>query len=124
MMSISNGITDAALASEDWQLAPDEHRPLSLLFQLRRGVHGFPWIRLSHFEGDNTVVVMDFASHTVTIKGQGLAVLLAAIAGQRVIRVVEPSQNEATFGVRGSGAAKYQGPAVHSITVKKLGEDE
>ena len=123
-MSVSNGITESALVSEDWQLAPDEHRPLSLLFQLRRGVHGFPWIRLSHFEGDNTMVVMDFASHTVTIKGQGLAALLAAIAGQRVIRVVEPSHNEATFGVRGSDAAKYQGPAVHSITVKKLGEDE
>ena len=117
---MSNGIPDAALVSEDWQLAPDEHRPLSLLFQLHRGVHGFPWIRLVHFEGDNTVVKMDFASHTVTITGQGLAALLAAIAGQRVIRVIEPSQTETTFCVRGSAAATYLGPAVHSITVKKV----
>ncbi len=123
-MSVSNGIPDAALASEDWQLAPDEHRPLSVLFQLRRGVHGFPWIRLVHFEGDNTAVKMDFSSHTVTITGQGLAALLAAIAGQRVIRVMEASQNEATFGVRGAGAANYQGPAVHSITVKNFGENK
>jgi hypothetical protein len=117
---MSNGIPDAALLSEDWQLAPDEHRPLSVLFQLHRGVHGFPWIRLVHFEGDNNAVTMDFASHTVTITGQGLAALLAAIAGQRVIRVMEASQNEATFGVRGPGAASYSGPAVHSITVKKV----
>jgi hypothetical protein len=123
-MSVSNGTTDSALASEDWQLAPDEHRPLSLLFQLRRGVHGFPWIRLVHFEGDNNVVTMDFASHTVTVTGQGLAALLAAIAGQRVIRVIEPGENEASFGVRGPGAGRYQGPAIHSITVKKFGEDE
>ena len=121
-MSVSNGITDAALVSEDWQLAPDEHRPISVVFQLRRGVHGFPWIRLSHFEGDNTIVVMDFATHTVTVTGQGLAALLAAIAGQRLIRVMEPSENEAKFGVRGTG--KYSGPAIHSITVKKVGEDE
>ena len=121
---MSNAIPDAALVCEDWQLAPDERRPLSLLFQLHRGVHGFPWIRLVHFEGDNNVVKMDFASHTVTISGQGLAALLAAIAGQRVIRVIEPSESEATFGVRGSAAATYLGPAVHSITVKKFGEDE
>ena len=120
MMSLSNGIPDTALVSEDWQLAPDEHRPISVLFQLRRGVHGFPWIRLVHFEGDNTDVTMDFASHTVTITGQGLAALLAAIAGQRVIRVIEPSENQATFGVRGPGVATYIGPAVHSITVKKF----
>ena len=117
---MSNGITESALVSEDWQLAPDEHRPLSLLFQLRRGVHGFPWIRLAHFEGDNTVVRMDFASHTVTVTGQGLAPLLAAIAGQRVIRVIEPSENETTFALRGPGASQYHGPAIHSITVKSL----
>ncbi len=123
-MSVSNWTMDSALVSEDWQLAPDGHRPLSLLFQLHRGVHGFPWIRLVHFEGDNKVVTMDFASHTVTVTGQGLAALLAAIAGQRVIRVIEPAQHEAQFGVRGPGAGKYHGPAIHSITVKKLGEDE
>jgi hypothetical protein len=120
-MSVSNGTTDSALVSEDWQLAPDEqHRPLSLLFQLRRGVHGFPWIRLVHFEGDNNIVTMDFASHTVTVTGQGLAPLLAAIAGQRVIRVIEPSQHEAQFGVRGPGGTQYTGPSIQSITIKKF----
>jgi hypothetical protein len=84
----------------------------------------FPWFRFVYAEGDNTTVQIVFASHAVYITGHALAALLAALAGQRVIRVIEPSENEATFGVRGSGAGKYHGPAIHTITVKKFGEDE
>jgi len=50
--------------------------------------------------------------------------VLAAVVGQPVIRVIEPSENEATFAIRGPGARKHDGPAVHSIKVTKFGEDE
>jgi hypothetical protein len=45
--------------------------------------------------------------------------LLAALAGQRVIRVIEPSENDAKFSVRGA-TGRYQGPAIHSVTVTEF----
>jgi hypothetical protein len=108
------------LASEDWQLCEDSHKPTCLIVQLRRAIHVLPWFRFVYGEGDNNVVKIAFASHLVTITGHGLAALLAAIAGQRVIRVIQPSENEAKFGVRGLGAGKYNGPAITDITVEKF----
>jgi hypothetical protein len=49
-----------------------------------------------------------------------LAALLAALGGQRVLRLIEPSENEASFGVRGSAASKYSGPAIHNISVEQF----
>ena len=111
---------ESALVSEDWQLDQDGATPLSLLVQLRRAAHVFPWHRFVYAEGDNNLIRIAFASHLVTVSGSGLAALLAAVAGQRVIRLIQPTQNEAKFGVRGPGADRYTGPAIHDIVVEKF----
>ena len=116
---------ESVSASADWHVAkPDEQKPESLLVHSRRAVFVFPWFRFVYAEGDNTRAEIVFSTHAILVTGQGLAALLAAVAGQRVIRVIEPSENEATFAVRGPGARKHDGPAVHSIKVTKFGEDE
>jgi hypothetical protein len=111
--------------SSDWQTAKgDEHKPECLFVQLRRGAFVFPWMRFVVAEGENTKIHIVFATHEVIIKGQGLSALLTAVSSQRVIRVIEPSQSEATFGVRGSATAKHDGPGIESIAVKDLSEKE
>jgi len=120
-----SAIPESATNSPDWQVAAEgDHKPASLLVQLRRRAFIFPWFRFVYAEGDNREAEITFATHSIKITGNGLAALIAALAGQRVIRVIEPTENEANFEVRGPGAGKYQGPAIHSITVKKFGEDE
>src|ERR1700691_6203118 len=100
-MSASTMIPESALVSEDWQLADDDsHKPASLVVQLRSGALVLPWFRFVYAEGGNTRLEVVFASHAVQISGSGLAALLAALAGQRVIRIIEPSENEAKFNVR------------------------
>ena len=42
----------------------------------------------------------------MTVNGHGLAALLATLAAQRVIRLIQPSENEAKFGVRGEGSSR------------------
>ena len=111
-------IPESALPSEDWQLAAeDSTKPVSLVIQLRRRAYVLPWFRFVCSEGDNAQIQVAFASHTVTVTGTGLAALLAALATQRVIRIVQPSENEAKFGVRGPGAGRYTGPSISDITV-------
>jgi hypothetical protein len=113
-------ILELVLASEDWQFAEEGTKPASLVIQLRRRVYVLPWFRFVYTEGDNAQVLAAFASHLVTITGNGLTALLAALATQRVIRLIQPTENEAKFGVRGSGAAKYDGPGITDITVEKF----
>jgi hypothetical protein len=114
-------ITESALVSEDWQLAAEDGtKPTALVIQLRRRAHVLPWFRFIYAEGDNTQVQIAFASHMVTITGSGLAALLAALAIQRVIRIVQPTESEAKFSVRGPAAGKYTGPAITNITVEKF----
>lgn len=119
-MSASSPIPELALVSEDWQVAEEGHKPASLLVQLRRQAYVLPWFRFVSAEGDNSQVKIAFASHQVTVTGHNLAALVAALAGQRVIRLVQPSENEAKFGVRGPGAGKYNGPSITDISVEQL----
>jgi hypothetical protein len=116
-MSVSNGM-ESAIESPDWQLSTKESTPVSLVVQQRACVHIFPWMRFVWAEGNNNTVKLAFASHMVTVTGQGLAALLAAVAAHGVFRLVEPSEREAQFGIRGSGANKYTGPSIESITVE------
>jgi hypothetical protein len=113
-------ILESALASEDWQLEEPGVKPASLVVQLRRQVYILPWFRFVYAEGDNAQVQLAFASHLVTIAGNGLTALLAALATQRVVRLILPTENEAKFGVRGVGATKYTSPAITDITVEKF----
>ena len=114
-------IPESALVSEDWQLEEKlGSRPVSLHLQLRRRTHVLPWFRFVYAEGDNCQVKIAFASHMVTVNGHGLAALLSAVAAQCVIRLIQPTENEAKFGVRGEGSAKYTGPGIHDITVDEI----
>ena len=116
---------DSVSASADWHVAKaDEQKPESLLVHSRRAVFVFPWFRFVYAEGDNARAELVFSTHAISVTGQGLAALLAAFAGQRVIRIIEPSENEASFAVRGPGACKHDGRAVDYIKVTKFGEDE
>jgi len=109
------------LASEDWQLADEDgSKPASLVVQLRRRAHVLPYFRFVYAEGDNSQVKIAFASHRVTVTGHGLAALLAALATHRVVRVSQPTESEANFGVRGPGTAKYNGPGITDITVEEF----
>jgi hypothetical protein len=108
------------LVSEDWQLAETGSKPASLVVQLRRRAHVLPWFRFVYAEGDNAQVQVAFASHMVTITGNGLAALLAALASQRVVRLIQPTENEAKFGVRGPSSTKYHGPGITDIAVEQF----
>jgi hypothetical protein len=115
-----NLLTASELASEDWQIAEaDTARPLSLVVQLRRRAHVLPYPRLVFAEGDNSRVVIAFASHLVTVNGHNLAALLAALADQRVIRIIEPTDNESKFGVRGDSSTRVTGPSITDISVEQ-----
>ena len=111
----------SVLASEDWELSPEDgHKPASLVIELRRSSHVLPWFRFVHAQGDNSMVKLAFASHIVTITGHGLAALLAAVAAQRVIRLIQPTENEAKFDVRGPASSQYSGPSISDISVEQF----
>ena len=119
-------IPNLETASEDWQLADEGRNPVSLIVQLRRHIHVLPYFRLVYAEGDCSQVQIAFASHPaarltmVTVTGHGLAALLAAVAGHRVVRLIHPTESEARFGVRGTAANRYDGPGITAITVEQF----
>jgi len=106
--------------SEDWQLAEEGSKPASLVVQLRREVFALPWFRFIYAQGDNSSVLIVFASHAVTVNGHGLAALLSAVAAERVLRLIQPTENEARFAVRGPNATQYAGPSILTVTVEKF----
>lgn len=114
-------ILGSDLASEDWQLAAaDGSKPASLVVQLRHRAHVLPYFRFVYAEGDNSQVKIAFTSHLVTVTGHGLAPLLGALATHLVVRVIQPTENEAKFGVRGPGSTKHNGPSITDITVEEF----
>jgi hypothetical protein len=108
------------LASEDWQVVKEDgKKPVSLLVQLRTRAYILPYFRFVYAEGDNSLVKIAFASHLVTVTGSGLAALLVALASNVVVRIIQPTENEAKFGVRGPSASKHNGVAIHDISVEE-----
>jgi hypothetical protein len=113
-------VLTSKLTSEDWEISDEpDARPSCVIVQLRQRVYVFPWFRFVYADGDNGVIQIGFPSHLVTVRGSGLAVLLAAISTQRVIRILQPTENEVKFGVRGNPAETYRGPAISEVTVQK-----
>ena len=109
------------LASEDCQLADEDgSKPVSLVVQLRRCTYVFPYFRLIYAGGDSSQVQIALASHMVTITGHGLAALLAAVACQRVVRLIQPTENKARFRVLGPVANDCGGPGITDITVEQI----
>jgi hypothetical protein len=117
----TTAIPASAWASEDWQLETNaDLKPAHLVVQLRRCAHILPWFRFVHAEGDNDQVKITFASHLVTVTGHGLAALVAALAAQQIVRLIQPTENQAKFGVRGTNAGRYTGPGITDITVEQF----
>ena len=120
-----NGTIEAAternerLASEDWQITDDGVRALALTVQKRRGVCVLPYMRFVAASGDGNAIKIFFASHIVLVSGSRLDILLDGLALQRVHRLIEPTENEGKFGVRGVDAQRYDGPAIHRIEVQE-----
>jgi len=112
------------LASEDWYLTEDDARALSLTIQKRRGVFVLPYIRFVAASGDSSAIKIFFASHIVLVSGSGLETLLDALALQRVHRLMEPTENEGKFAVRGADVHSYEGPAIHRIEVQEPKESK
>ena len=111
-------LTQPVSVSEDWQVDGGDTKPPSLVVQLRKAAYVLPWFRFVYAQGDDSVIVIAFASHRVTVRGHGLAALLAAVSATRVVRIVQPTESEAKFNVRGPGSAAYTGSGVTSITVE------
>ena len=115
-------ITPSASAF-DWQVSPEgSGKPASLTVQLRRKIHVLPWFRFVSAEGDDGHATVSFASHTISIEGHGLAALLEAVSSQRLVRIVQPTENEAKFRVRGEGANPYAGPGISGIKIEAAGQ--
>jgi hypothetical protein len=125
MSSTMHAAGNSELASEDWVLSKEgAPKPPCLAVQLRRISYVLPYFRFVYASGDQSQVHIEFSSHIVTVSGHALAPLLTALAENRVFRVIEPTENEAKFAVRGAAAAPYSGPAITAITVEKVVEDE
>ena len=106
--------------SSDWQIEERDTKPTSLVVQLRRSAYVLPWFRFVYAGGDDARIEIAFASHLVTVTGHGLEALLAAVSTERVVRVIQPTTNEAEFGVRGNGTTKCSGPGIKGITVEQF----
>ena len=111
---------NTASASKDWVLAKDEQKPASLVVHERHSSLAFPWFRFVYAQGDDSSLQIIFATHLVTISGDGLGPLLEAVAANRVVSVTAPTENQAKFGVRGPDAEEQTGSAIHSISVEKF----
>ena len=107
-------IPGSGSASEDWQITPENGpKPVSLVIELRRQAFILPWFRFVYAEGNHEQLKVQFASHAVAITGHGLTALLGAIASQRVLRISQPTENEAKFSVRGQMTSAYRRPRNH-----------
>jgi hypothetical protein len=103
--------------SDAWLLSPeDAARPFSLIVQQRQLISVFPYIRLVWAEGSDNKIEICFATHTVAVSGHGLTILLTALAEHRIVRLVEPSANEAKF--------RNVGPTITSISIRVPEKEE
>jgi hypothetical protein len=80
----------------------------------RKQSYAFSYFRLVYAEGDDAGVRIAFSSHLVTVTGHGLDALLEAIAAQRVVRLMQPTENEYKFSVRGAGQAGIKNISVEA----------
>jgi hypothetical protein len=96
-----------------WEIAATHDRkPSSLVIALRRRIHVLPWFHFRHAEGNDSLIKITFSTHVVGIQGTGLTPLLKGIASHLALRITEPTENEAKFGVS----------AIASIDVKSVEE--
>jgi hypothetical protein len=107
----------SGLESKDWLMPDDkEGNPASLVVQLRRRAHIFPWFRFVFAEGNDSAATIYFATHNIKVSGYGLGALLKAVALQRIHTMIQPTENEARFSLRND--EPYAGPGINLIIVE------
>ena len=115
--------TNPADTSEDWELIEEGQRAASLIVQLRRSTKVYPWFRFTKAEGNHASVDLEFGEDIITVTGKRLDVLLRAVAEHRVLRLIQPTENEAKFDVRGDGVTRQTAhPTITQILID--GESE
>jgi hypothetical protein len=111
-------VTDPADISEDWELVEKGHRAASIMVEWRRSIRVYPWFRFTKAEGNSSSVDLEFGDDVITVTGNRLDVLLRAIAEHRVIRLIQPTENEAKFNVRGDSVVRQIGrPTITQILI-------
>jgi hypothetical protein len=101
-----SSIPHSGSASESWLLADEDGAPsTSLMVQLRRRALVLPYRRFLYAQGNDAEVQIAFASHLITVTGHGLGSLLIALATQQALRLIQPTDSEATLCSRGPDTA-------------------
>jgi hypothetical protein len=100
-----------ASVCEDWEIEDSEIRPASLVIELRKSSFILPWFRFVYAEGDASQIEIVFSTHIVSILGHGLGGLLNGISSQRLVRITQPTENEAKF---------RPGPVITSLKVEGI----
>jgi hypothetical protein len=112
-------VTDADTdnTSEDWQLADPGERAMSLTVVWNRSTRIYPWYRFTRATGTPRSVEMDFGGDLITVVGNRVHTLFPAIAAQRIISLIQPTENEVKFDVR-LGSVKQTGrPTISQILI-------
>jgi hypothetical protein len=111
-------VADPSDTSEDWELVEEGLRAASIMIQWRRSIRVYPWFRFTKAEGNTDTVSLEFGDDVITVTGKRLHVLLRAIAEHRVLRLIQPTENEAKFDVRGDNATRQTGrPTITQILI-------
>ncbi len=114
-----SSIPHSGSASESWLLADDDGVPsASLMVQLRRRALVLPYRRFLYAQGNDAEVQIAFASHLITVTGHGLGSLLIALATQQALRLIQPTEGEATLFTRGPDTATPGSISICKIAIE------
>jgi hypothetical protein len=109
--------TETDSTSEDWELAEPGNRAMSLTVVWNRSTRIYPWYRFTRATGNPRSVVLDFGGDLITVTGNRVHSLFPAIAEQRIISLIQPTENEVKFDVR-LGSVKQTGrPTISQILI-------
>ena len=114
--------TASATESEDWELVPEGHRAASLIVEWNRSARVFPWHHFVFAVGNGDKVDLRFAKQVITVTGKQLGGLLRAFAEHRVIRLIQPTPNEAKFDVRKGSVRQTDRPTISEIRINGKSE--
>ena len=115
----------ACETSEDWELTAEGHRAPSLTIKRPRKLLVLPWCMFASAAGESSRVKVRFAPNTtVIITGKRLDALLQAVAEYRVLRITQPTENEAKFDYRSGSGVQTGRPTISSIEIEGEDADE
>jgi len=115
----------ACETSEDWQLVAEGHRAASLIVERPRKLLVLPWCMFASASGESSRVKVRFAPNTtVIITGKRLDTLLQAVAEYRLLRITQPTGNEAKFDYRSGSGVQTGRPTISTIEIEGEDADE